>query len=87
MVDIVEMPATIVEVEAVCDPAKHGALLARVREALTAKGLAPGPDDGWTPATVDAIAAAQTGETGLVSPHLLLESLRIWLPDLALSVS
>ena len=83
----IETQSSRVDVAAVCSMAGKAALIGRVEEVLTAKGIEIDASGEWSASTIDAVAAAQTAETGLVSPHLLLETLRLWLPDLALPAS
>gem|GEM_PF-2823540 len=89
MADItfIKTPSSRVEVEAVCAPGEVAGLLPQVQDALTARGIEAGVPGEWTPDTIDAIAAAQSAETGHVSPYLLVQTLRVWLPELDLPVS
>jgi len=81
---VVETPAGMVEAEAVCTIAERAPLIRHVQAALTARGIEAGTPGEWTPATIDALAAAQAEETGLVAPALLVRTLRAWVPQVAL---
>ncbi len=83
-VETVETPSRRIEAAALCAPGAHPTLVRRVQDVLVARDIEAGAPGEWTPATVDALAAAQAEATGLVSPHLLVETLRLWLPELAI---
>ncbi len=86
-IEIVETPSRRVEAEAICAIASRNPMIRRVQDALAAKGITTGESGVWSPVTIDAMAAMQAEETGLVSPFLLLETLRAWVPDVELPVS
>ncbi len=86
-VEVVETPARKVEVDAYCAIMAQPALITDIQAVLDAKGIASGEPGVWSPATIDAIAAAQAKETDLVSPYLLLETLQKWLPEVELPTS
>ena len=92
-----ETPARRVEVEAVCTLAARDRLLRRVRNVLLEKGETPEMSDSpktgigepgtWSIPAIDMMAMMQAREFGLVSPYLLLDTLRVWLPDVDLPTS
>lgn len=83
-VRVVETPALRVDEDAICTIAERSALIRHVQAALTSQGVEAGTPGEWTPATIDAVATAQAEETGLVSPALLVQTLRVWLPEVDL---
>lgn len=86
-VEMVETASRRVEAQAICTIASRKPLVRRVQDALAARDVATGVPGAWSPATIDAMAAIQAQETGLVSPYLLLDTLRAWLPDVELPTS
>jgi len=86
-IEIVETPSRRIEAEAVCTIADRKPLVRRVQDRLASADGPLGEPGTWSPATIDAMAALQAEQTGLVSPYLLLETLRAWVPDVKLPVS
>jgi len=86
-VETVVTPSRRMKADAVCTIAERPALLRLVQAALTERSIDAGTPGEWTPATVDAIAAAQAEATGYVSTGLLLETLREWVPGVDVPVS
>ncbi len=83
----VQTPSKRVETQAICTIANRKPLIRKVQDILAAKNVATGEPGTWSPATIDAMAAIQAQETGLVSPYLLLETLRAWVPEATIPVS
>jgi len=83
-IDIVEIPSERVERPAVCTIGTHEALIRRVQQAITGDEAPDAGSGEWSAGTIDAMAAAQVAETGVVSPYLLIETVRAWMPDVVL---
>ncbi len=86
-IERLKTPAATVEVDAVCSMAGRSDLIADVQQSLEIKGYSGGVSGVWSPATIDAMAAVQAEETGLVSPYLLIETLRKWMPEVTIPTS
>ena len=83
-IGVVKVEATRTAAPALCSVADRADIVRAVQAALVERGFSGIEANGeWDAATVDAMALVQLEETGFVSPSLLLETLPVLLPDLA----
>jgi hypothetical protein len=86
-IETVEAAAQSLQTDAVCSMAGRTTLVRKVQAVLESKGHTSGEAGEWSAETIDAMAAVQADETGLVSPYMLIETLREWVPDLIIPTS
>ena len=87
-IQVVEKPAEILKSKAFCTIYAREDMILAVRSALINEGALSGaPDGDWDAATIDSMALYQEKKTGLISEALLLETLKILVPDIELPTS